>query len=449
MATTTLETDNMRALVLKLALPSMVAQFVSVLYSIVDRMYIGNIPVVGAQALAGVGICGPIVTMISAFSFLIGIGGGPLVSIRLGQKRERDAERILSNCFVLLIGVGLAVMAVVYLLKEELLRWFGASDAIFPYADAYFSIYVAGTLFALLATGMNQFIICQGYSRTAMISVLLGAVCNIILDPVFIFGFGMGVAGAATATVLSQLFSCLFVLRFLFSDRPALRIRRIRRLDFKIAKNVCALGLSPFLIIAFDNVMLIALNAVITRYGAGGQGDMLLTCNTILQSFMLMITMPLGGITSGTQTILGYNFGARRRDRILSAQKWILVIALSFTLLMFAIAQTASQYFIMIFTRDAALVAETRSLIRIYTLAVPFLTLNYVIVDGFTGMGLYKYALPLSTWRKLVYFAGVFLLPALFGIRAVFWAEVFSDLLGPLASVLVYLTLGRRMLRRL
>ena len=185
--TTKLDSDNIRGLVLGLALPSMVAQFVSVLYSIVDRMYIGNIPEIGEMALAGVGICGPIVTMISAFASMVGIGGGPLVSIRLGAKREKEAEQILSNCFLFLTAIALVVMAVSYLLKDRLLWWFGASEATFAYADEYMTFYLAGTVFALLSTGMNQFIICQGYSRTAMQSVLLGAALNIILDPIFIF----------------------------------------------------------------------------------------------------------------------------------------------------------------------------------------------------------------------------------------------------------------------
>ena len=446
--TTKLDSDNIRGLVLGLALPSMVAQFVSVLYSIVDRMYIGNIPEIGEMALAGVGICGPIVTMISAFASMVGIGGGPLVSIRLGAKREKEAEQILSNCFLFLTAIALVVMAVSYLLKDRLLWWFGASEATFAYADEYITFYLAGTVFALLSTGMNQFIICQGYSRTAMQSVLLGAALNIILDPIFIFLLKMNVAGAAIATVLSQLASCIYVLGFLFGKKPALRIRRTR-LDPKIIRNVFMVGLTPFLIIAFDNVMLISLNAMITKYGAGGMGDMLLTCNTILQSFMLIITMPLGGITGGTQTILGYNYGARRPDKILKAQKWILVLSFCFCMVMFLLAQTIPQYFIYIFTRDPEYVEMTARIIRLYTLGVPLLAVQYVIVDGFTGMGIYKYAFALSAWRKLIYFSCVFLLPALFGVGRIFYCEPASDILGPCLSVVLYFTAGRRLLRRL
>ncbi|MDO4437954.1 MAG: MATE family efflux transporter [Eubacteriales bacterium] len=443
-----LDSDDIKKLVLNLALPSMMAQFVSVLYSIVDRMYIGNIQGIGEIALAGVGVCGPILTMIAAFSFLIGIGGGPLVSIQLGKKHEEKAEKILSDCFMMLLIIAVSVMAVSYLLKDNLLRWFGASDAVFPYADEYISIYLSGTIFALMSTGMNQFIICQGYSKTAMHSVMIGAVLNIILDPVFIFVLDMNVAGAALATVLSQLASCIFVLGFLSSKRSALRIHFGIPLK-KNVKKVLKLGMSPFLIIAFDNVMLIALNSVITKYGAGGEGDMLLTCNTILQSFMLMITMPLGGITGGTQTILGYNYGAGRRDKIIKAQKYILMLAVAFCAVMFVIAQLGSGLFIRIFTSDPAYIEMTKRIIKIYTLAIIPLAIQYVIVDGFTGMGIYQYAFALSAWRKTIYFLGVFIIPAIFGIEQVFWAEVASDILGPIVSITLYFTLGVKLLRKI
>ena len=446
--TTRLDSDDIRGLVLGLALPSMVAQFVSVLYSIVDRMYIGNIAVIGETALAGVGVCGPILTMISAFASLIGIGGGPLVSIRLGQKRERDAEDIVSDCFIFLSVISVLVMGLSFLLKDRLLLWFGASEAVFPYADEYMSWYLSGTVFALLSTGMNQFIICQGYSGTAMRSVLLGAVLNIVLDPIFIFVFSMDVKGAAIATVLSQLASCIYVLGFLFGPKTRLRIY-IRRPALRNFKNVCRLGLTPFLIIAFDNVMLISLNAMITKYGAGAEGDMLLSCNTILQSFMLIITMPLGGITGGTQTILGYNYGAVRPDSIRQAQRYIMALGFVFCLIMFIIAQTVPDIFIRIFTRDVEYIELTRRITRIYTLGVLLLPFQYAITDGFTGMGIFKYAFALSAWRKIIYFACVFLIPPAFGVRSIFYCEPLSDTIGPIVSIVVYLTLGQRLLRRL
>ena len=261
-----LDTDQIRSLVWRLAFPSMLAQFVSVFYSIVDRMYIGNIPEIGDMALAGVGICGPIVTMISSVASWVGIGGAPLLSIRLGQKNEKKAREILANCFLLLVVMSLAITALAFLTKDRLLVWFGASEAIFPYADEYITVYLLGTVFALLTTGMNQFIICQGFAKVGMKSVLLGAVCNIVLDPVFIFVLDMGVAGAAIATVISQAVSCIYVLSFLFGSRPMIRIT-FGGYRWDIMARVLLVGLTPFLIIALDNIMIISLNATIQKYG--------------------------------------------------------------------------------------------------------------------------------------------------------------------------------------
>ena len=446
--TTRLDSDDIRGLVLGLALPSMVAQFVSVLYSIVDRMYIGNIAVIGETALAGVGVCGPILTMISAFSSLIGIGGGPLVSIRLGQQREKDAEDIVSDCFIFLSVISVLVMGLSFIMKDRLLWWFGASETVFPYADEYMTWYLTGTIFALMSTGMNQFIICQGYSGTAMRSVLLGAILNIVLDPIFIFVLGMNVKGAAIATVLSQLASCIYVLGFLFGPKSRLRIH-LRKPSFKNFRNVCSLGMTPFLIIAFDNVMLISLNAMITKYGGGAGGGMLLCCNAILQSFMLIITMPLGGITGGTQTILGYNYGARRPDKIRLAQRYIMGLGFIFCLIMFIFAQTVPEIFIRIFTRDEAYISLTREITKVYTLGVLLLPFQYAITDGFTGMGVFKYAFALSAWRKVVYFACVFLIPLILGVKDIFLCEPASDIIGPIVSIAVYMTLGQKLLRRL
>lgn len=432
-----LDTDDMRGLVWRLALPSMLAQFVSVFYSIVDRMYIGNIAEVGETALAGVGICGPIVTLISSVAFLVGVGGSPLMSIRLGEKNERAAGQILSNCFLLLTVLSVAITVVALLLKSRLLMWFGASTATYPYASEYITLYLLGTVFALLATGMNQFIICQGFAKVGMKSVLLGAVCNIILDPVFIFLFHMGVRGAAVATVLSQMASCAYVLKFLFSDRPPVKIT-FKGYDWQIMRRVMLIGLSPFLIIAFDNVLIIALNTVIQRYGGEGEGDMLLTCMTIVQSFMLMVTMPLGGITSGTQTILGYNYGARRPDRIKKAEIHIVTLGLIFTVVMFLIAQTIPQYFVRIFTQNETYVDLTVWAIKVYTLGIIPLACQYTVVDGFTGMGIAKVAISLSMFRKVIFLGGAFLIPAYWGITNIFYTEPISDFVAAVVSTTVY-----------
>lgn len=240
-----LDTDRIRELVWKLAFPSMLAQFVSVLYSIVDRMYIGNIPEIGGQALAAVGVCGPVVTLITSFASWVGIGGAPIMSIRLGQKNEKAAQNVVANCFVLLAVMAAVLMTVMYLFKNQLLTVFGAGPAIFPYADEYLTWYLSGTAFALLSTGMNQFIICQGFAKVGMMTVLLGAVSNIILDPVFIFVLDLGVKGAAIATVLSQLASCVYVLFFLLGKRPLVRIT-FGGYQKELMARVLVLGLSPF-----------------------------------------------------------------------------------------------------------------------------------------------------------------------------------------------------------
>ena len=438
--------DDVRLLVMRIAIPSMLAQFVSVLYSVVDRMYIGNIPEIGETALAGVGVCGPIVTLITAFGSLVGVGGAPLMSIRLGEKDEKGASQILANCFLLLSAISLIIMAAALLLKNRLLVWFGASEAIFPYANDYITIYLLGTIFALLSIGMNQFIICQGFAKVAMKSVMLGVVVNIVLDPVFIFGFDMGVKGGALATVISQMASAAFVLAFLFGKRVPIRIT-FGNYQWRIMRKVIFLGLSPFLIVAFDNVLVIAMNASLQHYG-GPEGDMLLTCNTIVQSFMLMVTMPLGGITGGTQSILGYNFGARRSDRVLAAQQWIVTLALIFTAVMFIIAQAVPQYFVRIFTREPEYVELTVWAIRVFTLGIIPLSIQYGIVDGYTGMGIAPIAISLSAFRKTLYLLGVFLIPMIFGVRAVFYTEPFSDFLGTAVSIAVYLLTMKKILRR-
>lgn len=441
-----LDTDQIRGLVWRLAIPSMLAQFVNVLYSIVDRMYIGNIPETGATALAAVGVCGPIVTLLSSFASWVGVGGAPLMSIRLGQKNQKGAERIVANCFALLTGLSLCIMVLTWILKDRLLVFFGASPALFDYADAYLGTYLTGTVFALLATGMNQFIICQGFAQVGMKSVMLGAVCNIVLDPVFIFVLDLGVTGAAVATVLSQLASCAYVLWFLFGKRPLVPIT-FGGYSRRVMGQVLALGLSPFLIIATDSVLIIVMNMVIQRYSQSGGGDALLTCNTIVQSFMLLVTMPLSGITGGTQTILGYNYGANRPDRIRRAQRHIVALGVLFTGIMFLLAQLASGLFVQIFTRDPAYVSDSVRFIRIYTLSIIPLAVQYEIVDGFTGMGVAKVAVSLSLFRKSVYFLMMLALPALFGVEAVFFSEPVSDLVACLVSFTTYLCISGRVLR--
>lgn len=429
--------DPIPQLVLRIAIPSMLAQFVSVLYSVVDRMYIGNIAEVGKLALAGAGICGPIVTMIGSVAFLVGVGGSPLMSIRMGAGDHKAAQKILANCFLLLSGFALVLMVLALATRKPMLLLFGASETTLPYAMQYYTLYLLGTPFALLGTGLNQFIICQGFAKKGMQAVMLGALLNIALDPIFIFGLKMGVAGAALATVISQLGTCVFVIAFLLSKKPPIRIT-FGEYDLKVMGKVCATGFTPFMIIALDNVMIIALNTLLQRYGGAEQGDLLVAAATISQSFMLMVTMPLGGITGGTGSILGFNYGAGQPKRILQAQKFILLLSILYTSVLWVIGQTIPHLFVSIFTQDMQVVPLAIRAIKITTLGIIPLGLQYMIIDGFTGMGMMRYSLPLSLTRKVIYFIPLFLLPALFGSMATFYAEPISDFLAPVVSSVVY-----------
>lgn len=436
--------DSIGKLVWRIAIPSMLAQFVSVLYSIVDRMYVGNIADVGGLALAGVGICGPVVTMIGSIASLVGLGGAPIMGIALGAENHAYAKRILANAFLLLGLFSAAVTLLLFPLQEPMLRLFGASSVTYPYAKAYFSIYLCGTFFALMAAGMNQFIICQGYAVAGMKSVIIGAVFNIILDPVFIFGLNLGVRGAALATILSQAASAAYVLCFLFGRRTGVRIT-FGGYDLRVMGRILLLGFTPFLIIAVDNVMIITMNALLQRHG-GTQGDMLVTCNAIVQSFMLVITMPLGGISGGTQSILSYNYGAGQPQRVLKAQQYIAALCMGFAALMFLLARVAGPGFVSLFTEHSAVADSACRAIRITTLSIIPLGLQYAIVDGFTAMGQVQFSLPLSFWRKAVYFTAIFLLPPAFGAEAAFYAEPISDLIGPCTSLVIYLFAIRKVL---
>ena len=428
--------DRISRLVLRIALPSMLAQFVSVLYSIVDRMFVGNIPGVGPESLAGVGVCGPIVTMIGAFAFLVGIGGTPLMGIALGEGNKEKASSILANCFVMLCAISVVVTGLALAFREPMLRLFGASEVTYPYAEAYFSVYVMGTVFALLSIGMYQFVIAQGYAKVGMCSVILGAVLNIILDPVFIYVFHMGVRGAATATVISQAASAAFVILFLLG-RAHITIS-FGGYSYKIMLRVLKMGVTPFMIIAADNIMLITMNALLQKHG-GANGDTLITVNTIVQSFMLVMTMPLGGISGGTQCILSYNYGAGFSDRVLKAQRYIAAMCAGYTAILFVLARVAGGAFASLFTADAAIKEQACWAIRVCTLIAVPLGVQYSIVDGFTGMGQIQMSFPLSFWRKAVYFVAVFLIPTVAEAHMIFYAEPISDVLSVLVSIPVYL----------
>lgn len=439
--------DNIKTLVVRLAIPSMLAQFVSVFYSIVDRMYIGNIPEIGEMALAGVGVCGPIVTLLTSFSALIGFGGAPLLSIRMGEKNTEAARRVVANSFMMLSVISVVLTIAAWMLKDNLLMWFGASKVTFVYANEYLTVYLIGTFFALMAAGMNQFIICQGFAKVGMKSVMLGAIINLVLDPICIFTLNMGVSGAALATVLAQMASAIYTLLFLRGKQVPIRIS-LGGYSWDICKKILLLGASPFVILALDNVLIIAMNTALQFYGGPEKGDMMVTCGTIMQSFFLMVTMPLGGITAGTQSILGYNYGARRVNRVRRAEKEILKITITFTAVMFLLSQTCSGLFVLIFTRNPEYVAMSVRAIRICTLMIVPLALQYTFVDGFTGMGIAKIAISLSLFRKILFFASLMILPRYFGVDAVFYSEPIVDLIAAIVSTTVFMMLSGKVLKR-
>ena len=448
--TTDLGKDKVPLLVLKLAVPSMIAQFVNVLYSTVDRMFIGNITGIGDVALAGVGVCGPIVTLLTSFGTLIGLGGSILMAMRMGAGRKKQSENILAHSFLMLVLFSAVLTILFLLLKDYLLNWFGASTATFPYADSYMTIYTVGTFFALMAVGLNYFITCQGFPGVGMMTVIVGALTNILLDPVFIFGFHMNVAGAAIATVIAQFVSCAFAFRFLIGKKIPVKITLLKKKDFSpvIIQKILALGVSPFLILATDSVILIVLNTVLQTYGGPEEGDLLITCATIVQSYMMLITGPMLGISSGTQAILSYNYGAKNIDRVKSAEKYILLLCLCFTTIMFLVSRTIPEYFIRIFTRDPGQTDLCVWGIHVFTLMIIPLSFQYVFVDGFTALGRSRTALFLSVFRKGDYMLFTIVLPIFFGARSAFYAQPLADGIGALMSSIVFLLIFRKHLEK-
>lgn len=425
-------------LVMRLAIPTMLAQLVSVLYGIVDRMYIGNIPDIGNLALAGVGVCGPIVTLLTSFATLVGLGGSPQMAMYMGQKRMDEAKKILNNCFMLLTAMSVVLTVLFLLSKDYLLMWFGASEHTFGYADTYMTIYTAGTFFALMATGMNSFLICQGFSGLGMLTVVLGAVMNIVLDPVFIFLFHMDVAGAALATVLSQMASCAFVLLALRSKKMPVRLGW-GGLNGRLIRRVLAFGMSPFLTIATDSVLLIVLNTVLQRFGGPGLGDTLVTCATIVQSYMLLITMPMSGITLGTQPVVSFNYGAGQPERIRKALRTIVGMCLVFCALMLVLTYTVSPLIVRLFTADGDLIARSVRYIKMFTCMILPLAVQYPLVDESIALGQVRRALFCSMFRKTVFLVGLILLPMLTNPENTFFAEPIADLVAATLTSILFM----------
>ncbi len=429
--------DSILNLVFKLAIPTIFAQLINLLYSIVDRMYIGHIPEIGSMALAGVGVCGPITTFLSSFGTLVGIGGSILMSIRMGEGKNKKAQHILANSFFALSVIGVVLTIIFLILKNKLIMLFGASPVTFPYANKYLTIYTLGTFFALMAVGLNFFIACQGFPMISMFTVIIGAVTNIALDTIFIFKLEMGVAGAAWATVIAQMLSFIFAFKFLRGKKTKIAIV-FKSYSFRIIKNIVKFGFSPFFITTTDSIILIALNAMLQKYGGEGQGDLLISGAAIVQSYILLITGPLLGLTGGTQPLLSFNYGAKKIDRIKKAEKYILIFALTMTTTMFLSTEFISQHFISYFTDDEILKDIAYNGIRASLWGIIVLSFQYCFVDCLTAIGRIKTAFGLSMFRKTTYVISVCILPIFFGAKSAFLAQSVSDFVGATMCIIVF-----------
>ena len=442
-----LGTEGIGKLRLKLALPAVISQLVNMLYNVVDRVYIGHMPENGVAALTGLGLCFPIIMLISAFAALFGMGGAPLAAIAMGQGNHRRAEQILGNCTTALILTS-AVLTVFFLFfGRPLLLLFGASTGTIGYAWHYLQIYVCGTVFVQIALGLNMFITTQGFATKAMITVLIGAILNTILDPVFIFVFGMGVQGAAAATVLSQAVSAIWVLHFLTGQKTTLKICVSQlRLHRDILLPVLALGLAPFIMQATESLLNICFNSSLQRYG----GDLAVGTMTILSSISQLIILPLQGITQGAQPIISFNYGAGNKARVKKALKLQLAICLLFTCAMCFLIELFPVTFIRIFNSKPELVSMASWALRLYCAGMFISGAQMACQQSFVALGQAKVSLFLACLRKLILLIPlIYILPALMRnqVFAVFLAEPVADITATTVTLLTFLILTGKLLR--
>ena len=445
-----LATDPLGSLLLRLALPTVAAQLINMLYNIVDRIYIGHIPETGALALTGVGVCLPLIMIVSAFAALVGNGGAPRATIAMGQGNKEKAEEILGNCFALQIVVSVLLTVILFLGDRTFLLAFGASANTIDYAVAYMDIYAVGTIFVQMTLGMNAFITAQGFAKEGMLSVLIGAVANIILDPVFIFGLNMGVRGAALATVLSQALSCAWALAFLFGKRTFLRLRASTiRLSPAVLLPCVALGAATFIMQASESVISVAFNSSLLKYG----GDMAVGAMTILSSVMQFAMLPLQGLGQGAQPIISYNYGAGKRDRVKKAYFLLLRVSVLYSCLLWLLVELFPQAFASLFTGDAALVAYTGNALRIYVAALFLFGIQMACQMTFTSLGKAKQSILVAVMRKFILLLPlIYIMPQLFRAdqaRAVYMAEPVADTLAVLFTATLFFFTFRKVLRQM
>lgn len=427
-------------LVLRLGIPAMCAQFFNILYSIVDRAFVGHIAADGEIALASIGICAPALTAITAFSSLVGIGGASVMSISIGKKDYKNARLAMNNAIILLLCLSAILTILSLIFVKPLLYALGCSDIMYPYASGYFKIYVTGTVAVLCGTGMNQFILAFGNAKRGMLTVMIGAIVNTILDPIFIYVFHMGIYGAAVATVIAQFCVLLYVLFFLFSDKPAFKLS-YSHLNYPIVRQILTIGSLPFFIMLFDNLLVISLNFTLRKYGGNIMGDRYISCAAVVQSFMVLVFYPAQGITAGCGTLYSYHYGAGHYDKVIQVFRYVFYLCAGYMLLLCVAAQLIPETFAYIFIQEETAVILSASCIRKYTLGLLGVAIQYAIVDGLTAMGQIRLALPISFFRKILYIICVFLFPVFCSLENVFYAETISDIAGASVTVIVFITM--------
>ena len=444
-----LGTEPVGKLLLKLAVPTVIAQLVNMLYNIVDRIYIGHMPQTGSLALTGLGVCTPIILIVSAFAALVASGGAPRASISMGKGDMQTAERMLGGCFSLQIGISVLLTAALLIWNRDLLLAFGASEQTIGFATDYMRIYALGTVFVQLTLGMNAFITAQGFAKQGMLTVLIGAVCNIILDPIMIFALGMGVQGAALATVLSQGISCTWVLLFLFGKKSILKLRARNFLQSpRLILPCVALGTATFIMQASESVISVCFNSSLARFG----GDIAVGAMTILSSVMQFALLPLQGISQGAQPILSYNFGAKNVERVKKTYRVLLVTCLSYSALIWAFVMGFPRVFAGIFTPDEALLAFTSRALRIYCAVLLLFGIQIACQMTFVSIGNAVCSIIVAVTRKFILLIPlIYLMPTLVSDKTmgVYLAEPVADALAVTFTAVLFFFQFRKAMRKL
>lgn len=431
---------NITKTIFKLSIPLVVSQIINVLYNIVDRIYIGNMPIVGKDALAGLGIAFPVIMIVSAFAALFGMGGAPIASIKLGEGNDKEAKKTMLNSFVMLMIFGVILTIVLLIFDDQILYLFGATDDIINYSKGYLNIYALGTTSVMLTLGLNAYITAQGNTTIAMITVLIGAVTNIILDPILIYGFNLGVEGAALATIISQTFSAIFSIWFLTSNKSLLKLNfKNFKLDYKIILAIIALGISPFVMQSTESFVQITFNVQIKAYG-GDNYINYINLITIFLSFMQVIMLPLAGFTQGSTPMVSYNYGAGNMDRVRKTFKVVfittIIYTLSFYIIIFAIPTTLTR----IFNSDPTLLKLSPRLFRIFFIGIAIIGIQITCQNTFMALKQSLTSLLLAMLRKIILLIPLTLiLPKYLGINGVFYAEPIADVIAVIVTGLVFI----------